>query len=140
MSLKQDIINAIDRFRTTSINHPVGVIWKNNQMSFYQLGKKWVISKVFTYCYKPKSIKGVILPRDIKKLLMVETKLRETNIEYIIVPKELGFDILTPNDSGDPILLEEIRFISISNKLVLWYMSFTPQFKSILKTLNSEFK
>jgi hypothetical protein len=71
---------------------------------------------------------------------MVETKLRETNIEYIIVPKELGFDILTPNDSGDPILLEEIRFISISNKLVLWYMSFTPQFKSILKTLNSEFK
>lgn len=140
MSLKQEIINSIDRFRTISINHPVGFIWKDNMMTFYQLGKKWTISKVFKSCYKPKKVKGIILPRDIKNLLVIGNELQNSTEEVIIVPKELGFDLLKPNDSGNPLLMEELRFFSIRNKLVLFSMRFLPEFSSLMKTLNKEYK
>lgn len=139
MTLRTELINSINRFRTVSINHPVGFIWKNNVMTFYQLGKKWTMSKLFHSCYMPRKARGVILPDTIKRLLTTESAMTGYSEDLIIVPKELGFDLLKPNPEGDPILLDEIRFVSVKNKLVYFFMRFIPAFRPIVLTMNKEF-
>lgn len=140
MNLRAELTQSITRFRTTSVNHPIGFIWKDNTMTFYQSGKRWVMSKVFHSCYMPGNCKGILLPRDIKKLLLVENKLMDLKEDLIIVPKEFGFDLLLPNEFGDPLLIEEVRFYSIKNSLILFFMKFVTPFKGLLKNINDEFK
>lgn len=140
MSLKHELISTINRFRTTSVKHPIGVIWKNNMMTFYQGGKKWNVNKLFFSSYKPTKAKGILMPSDIIKLLEIEQKLQNENGELIVVPKELGFDILAPNKTGNPLLVDEVRFMTITNKYVLWYMGYLSEFRALVKNLNIEYK
>jgi len=59
--------------------------------------------------------------------------LDQTSDDLIIVPKEFGFDILKPEENRNPILVHEVRFWSIKNRFLLWFMNFDPNFKTLMK-------
>lgn len=139
MTLRAELTQSINRFRSISINHPVGFTWKNNVMTFYQLGKRWTMSSLFHSCYMPSSSRGILLPRDVKKLLLLENQIIDAKESLIIVPKMFGFDLMVPNENGNPILLDEIRFYSIRKPIILFFMKFFNPFKGLLKNINEEF-
>lgn len=138
MELRRELSLSLNRFRSISINHPIAFKWEKGVMTYYQSGKKWSMSKLFTNCYMPKYSKGVILPNDIKKLLLIESRLSTYNDDIIIVPKEFGWDVMKASGSG-PTVIEEIRLYSIKNKFVMYAMKWLPQFKHILRMVNKEF-
>lgn len=138
MALRYELSSSLNRFRSISVNHPIAYKWDKGVMTYYQLGKKWNMSKLFTNCYMPKYSKGIILPKDIKKLLILENNLSNYDENIIIVPKEFGFDIMKPSASG-PIVVDEIRLYSIKNKFVMYFMKWIPSFKNILTMVNKEF-
>lgn len=138
MTLRYELSTTLNRFRSISINHPIAYKWEKGVMTYYQLGKKWSMSKLFQSCHMPKYSKGVILPNDVKKLLKMESNLANYGEEIIIVPKEFGFDIMKPSGSG-PLVHDEIRFYSIKNRFVMYFMQWIPSFKSILTMVNKEF-
>lgn len=138
MALRYELSSSLNRFRSISVNHPLAFKWEKGVMTYYQLGKKWNMSKLFLSCYMPKYAKGIILPSDIKKLLIMENNLAGYDDNVIIVPKDFGFDIMKPSGSG-PIVIDEIRFYSIKNRLVMHFMKWIPSFKGLLTMVNKEF-
>lgn len=137
MTLREDLGNFLNRFRSISINHPIAYRWRNGIMTYYQLGKKWNMSKLFHSCYMPRKSNGVLLPKDVKKLLLIEMELSDYKDNVIIVPKEFGFDLMKPTESG-PVLLDEVRFYSIKNKLVMYLLNWIPSFKGVLKMVEMD--
>lgn len=138
MNIKTTLTTSLNRLRTLSINHPLGLKWdKNGTMTVFQLGTKFTLSTLFDYCYMPKkNAKAIIFSDSIMELLEVQHYLENEGENSIIVPREWGFDILKPNRSGNPLLVHEVRFYSVKNPLVLWYMKSIPKFRAILKNIS----
>lgn len=137
MTIKLALTSTLNRFRTLSINHPIGLKWnRNGTMTVYQLGTKFTISNLFDYCYMPKRTKRAVLFSDeIMRLIEIQHYLENEGDEVTVVPVQWGFDILKPNRGGDPLVVEEVRFYSVKNSIVLWYMNFIPKFRAILKNI-----
>lgn len=136
MTIKNILSSTLNRFRTVSVKHPIGVVWENKNMTLYQRGLKFNINNIFEYCYMPvKKKRAIILPHNIGKFLEAQHYLDNSEESVFVVPKEWGFDIMKPNKSGDPLVVYEIRFYSVKNKLVLFLMRWMPQFSALMKNL-----
>lgn len=137
MTIKNALSASLNRFRTVSKNHPIGVVWNNNVMTFHQLSSKFNISLLFEYCYMPKGgrHKGVILPKTIDLFLEAQHYLENSEESVFVVPRVWGFDILKPNKTGDPLIVYEIRFRSIDNPIVMWFLRWIPEFSTLMKNI-----
>lgn len=138
MKLYRYISDSLNRFRTRSTTHLMGFRWNGSNMKFYQNGSTFILSNLFSGSIMPNAlVRGVILPKDVRKFIEVQHFIDNNTEDIIIAPAKWGYDIYILNkEGGNPLLVHELRFYSIKGSIPLFFAKWLlPGVRTALKNL-----
>jgi hypothetical protein len=137
MKIHKLLTNALNRFRTRSMTHPIAFSWNGNSMTVYQNGSKFVMTDIFSGCIMPENkVKGLLLPKEINELVRIQQYIDDNINDLLIAPAEWGYNIYKLNPTGpNPLLVEELRFFSIKGWLPVWLAKLQKEFRIALNNV-----
>lgn len=137
MKIHAYLSDTLQRFRSRSMNHPIGIYWDGKVLNCYQNGVRFKLKDIFSFCFVSKvPFKGILLPKDIRLLIEAQEFIDSHADDVIIVPKEFGFLIYKHgNGTPNPMLVFELNFISIKGFIPILFSKLIPQLRMVLSNV-----